>query len=80
VPDLVEELILLDLSDVEVGMYREAEASGDTLRVRQLCCHVQISNMDKVILGSEKLTLDEVRQRTIDHREKELARAKKGMS
>lgn len=47
VPDVCEELILLEHTDVERGLYREAQASGDQLRLRQLCCHIQTSDKDR---------------------------------
>eukprot|EP00026_Physarum_polycephalum_P001413 Phypoly_transcript_01414.p1 GENE.Phypoly_transcript_01414~~Phypoly_transcript_01414.p1 ORF type:complete len:862 (+),score=183.93 Phypoly_transcript_01414:614-3199(+) len=72
VPDVVEELLLLDMSDVERGMYQKAQAAHDELRMRQLCCHMQVSSTDAAIIGPGKKTLDEVRVIMLGHQRGEV--------
>lgn len=72
VPDIVEELVLLEQSDVEKGMYQAALRMGDELRMRQLCCHPQISDEDRSILGSAPKTLEEIRTVLLQHAQQEI--------
>ncbi|KAJ3036998.1 hypothetical protein HDV00_002130 [Rhizophlyctis rosea] len=65
IPPIVEEVIMLDFTDVERGMYNNAVT--DSVRQRQLCCHMQISDTDKAVFGPEKRTLDEIRDLMIKH-------------
>lgn len=71
VPSVVE-VMLLDMSEVERGMYYSA--AGDELRLRQLCCHPQISDQDRHILGDSKKTLEEIRVLFVEHTQKEFER------
>ena len=71
VPDITEELILLDMSEMERAIYSSASMDRDELRLRQLCCHPQISDTDRSVLGDQKKTLEEIRVILIDHTQKE---------
>eukprot|EP01105_Mastigella_eilhardi_P018303 TRINITY_DN4226_c0_g1_i10.p1 TRINITY_DN4226_c0_g1~~TRINITY_DN4226_c0_g1_i10.p1 ORF type:complete len:625 (+),score=96.04 TRINITY_DN4226_c0_g1_i10:393-2267(+) len=73
VPDVVEEVITLTQSDVERGMYQEAALRGDQLRMRQICCHPQISEYYRHVLGPEPKTLEQIRTSLIEHAEGTLA-------
>jgi hypothetical protein len=67
VPPIVEELILMEFSEVERAMYRDAQ--GDLERQRQVCCHLQISKKDEAVLGEAPKSLDEVRKLMIANKE-----------
>lgn len=71
IPEIVEQLIFLEPSEVELGMYEDAKRNHDTLRMRQLCCHMQISEIDRRVLGIEKKTLDDIRKEMIAHKQDE---------
>eukprot|EP00727_Mastigamoeba_balamuthi_P009804 m51a1_g5446 putative superfamily ii helicase (1071) ;mRNA; r:198018-201704 len=72
IPDTVEEVIFLEQSDIERGMYRAAQTVGNELQMRQICCHPQISKEDRDVLGEEKKTLEEIRKDLITHGTKKL--------
>ena len=67
IPPLVEEVIFLTQTPVEAAMYRAAEVARDYTRMRQLCCHPQISAQDRTVLGEESKTLEEIRIGMIAH-------------
>lgn len=46
-------VIMLDMTEVERGMYRHA--TEGSVRLRQLCCHMQISEQDRNVFGNEKV-------------------------
>jgi hypothetical protein len=39
------------------------------VRLRQLCCHPQVSNEDRKILGEATQSLDQVRDKMIAHKQ-----------
>jgi SNF2 family DNA or RNA helicase len=69
IPAVVEELTLRDFSDVERAMYVNALKEGSEMRLRQLCCHPQVSSEDRKILGEASQSLDEVRDKMIKHKQ-----------
>ncbi|KXS11965.1 hypothetical protein M427DRAFT_147307 [Gonapodya prolifera JEL478] len=73
IPPTQEEVIMLDMTDVERGMYMAAQ--GNRLRQRQICCHLQISNADRAVIGTNKRTLSEIRDIMIEHQIKCLKEA-----
>jgi hypothetical protein len=79
IPNCVEETKMLTMSEVERGMYLSVPAS-DTMRLRQLCCHPQISDVDNEVLGSDAKTLDEIRELMIEQKQFELSEAKQALS
>ena len=64
VPDTREEVYFLKLSSVERGIYEAVARSSvvDDTRLRQVCCHPQISNEDQEVFGVEQKSLEEVRR------------------
>ena len=78
VPEIIEEVIKITLSDVERGMYMEAARYNEQTRLRMLCCHPMISDYDRRVLGdTDKRTLEEIRTMLIDDRKAELERTLK---
>jgi SNF2 family DNA or RNA helicase len=75
IPDIEEEVRLYEFSDVERAMYKDA--SKDSTRLRQICCHPQISDYTIAVLGESKKTLEEIRVMMIEQKEKELAQTRK---
>lgn len=69
VPEYIEELLLLTMSDVERGIY---DRSVNELERRQLCCHLQIATRLQHVVGVQQKSLDEVRVALIDHTQKEI--------
>jgi len=45
-------------------------------RLRQLCCHPQISDTDAKLFGLEQRSLEEIREVMIGHKKEELANTK----
>eukprot|EP01113_Clastostelium_recurvatum_P043328 TRINITY_DN7141_c0_g2_i1.p1 TRINITY_DN7141_c0_g2~~TRINITY_DN7141_c0_g2_i1.p1 ORF type:complete len:692 (+),score=51.28 TRINITY_DN7141_c0_g2_i1:221-2077(+) len=73
-PDLHEGLLWLELSDVDRGIYNSASSTSERLRARQICCHLQLSDTDVEVIGTEKRTLEEVRNIMIQFEKDKLAR------
>jgi len=61
-PGLLEELVLIEQQGIEKALYTLALWKGDTTRLRQLCCHLQISNKDCNNLGMEEKSLEDIRE------------------
>lgn len=71
VPPYVEDVKLLDFTEVERGIYHSV-SKHDTLRLRQLCCHSQISDNDVKIFGDEQKSLDEIRTLMISRKQTDI--------
>ncbi|RUS34003.1 hypothetical protein BC938DRAFT_482876 [Jimgerdemannia flammicorona] len=56
---------------VERGIYAAAVARSswntDSVRLRQLCCHLQISEQDRTVIGETRRTLKEIREIMVEH-------------
>lgn len=54
---------------VERGIYAAAATRDkrDDLRLRQLCCHLQISEQDRHVIGEKPKTLHEIREIMVKH-------------
>ena len=74
VPQIVEEIIYFELSEVERGMYLAANSNKQK---RQICCHPQISSEDRNILGEKPKKLEEIREEMINHKVSERGRLNK---
>jgi len=60
----VEELMLLTLSDVERGIYDNCVSDHEK---RQLCCHLKVVDRLQEVVGSQLMSLDEVKVVMISH-------------
>ncbi|AYV79346.1 MAG: hypothetical protein Faunusvirus10_9 [Faunusvirus sp.] len=69
IPSVLEETIFLNLTSIERNIYNSHMSYGE-LYLRQLCCHPNISDKDIEALGTESLSLEEVRQKLIEHKKK----------
>jgi len=67
VPAYVEDVRYLEFNAVERGLYQTVP-SCDTLRLRQLCCHAQISEEDQKVFGHDQKSLDEICSATIQQK------------
>ena len=63
----VEELMLLTLSDVERGIYDNCMSDHEK---RQLCCHLKVVERLEQVVGSQLMSLDEVKLVMISHTKK----------
>ena len=72
VPSIVEKVIFIEQTGIEKVVYQSAEFFNDVIRMRQLCCHSQISLTDRHILGAAPLTLEEIRVKMTQHNADEL--------
>ncbi|PRP81645.1 putative superfamily II helicase [Planoprotostelium fungivorum] len=71
-PPLEEKVIFLKFSKIERAMYNDAKAHYDDTRLRQICCHPQISKLDRSILGDEGKSLEEIKEAMITHKERSI--------
>jgi len=69
IPAIVEETIFLNLTNIERSIYNSNLHLGSEY-LRQLCCHPNISDHDIETLGAEELSLEQVRQKLIEHKKK----------
>jgi DNA repair protein RAD5 len=67
IPSIIEETILLNLTNIEKAMYEQGKNNGSTY-LRQICCHPNISDQDVEALGNEELSLEDVRLKLIEHK------------
>jgi SNF2 family DNA or RNA helicase len=67
IPDISEETIKLDLTNIERGMYNQGKNYGTTY-LRQICCHPNISDQNFEALGHDELSLEDVRLKLIEHK------------
>jgi len=77
IPDIIEENILLEFTDIEREVYNSISKS-DTKRQQQICCHPSINDLDANAFGSFKNipNLEEARVGIIESRKKQLRSAK----
>jgi hypothetical protein len=56
------------LSPVEIAIYRQACAeSAGVQRLVQICCHPQVSNHERNIVGTEELSMELIRRKLVEH-------------
>jgi DNA repair protein RAD5 len=67
IPSIIEETVMLNLTNIERGMYEQGKNNGD-LYLRQICCHPNISDQDVEALGGEELSLEDVRLKLIEYK------------
>ena len=70
IPKINEKTILLTQTPIEKNMY--LNASGDNLRMIQLCTNILVSDIDNDILGDDLKSLEDVQTRMINYFEKEI--------
>lgn len=71
-PKINEHNMILEMTDVEKALYETAKLTRSDLRLRQLCSHMQISEHDRHILGSQPKTMEEIKNLMIVSKETEL--------
>jgi SNF2 family DNA or RNA helicase len=75
IPPAVEEIINVDLTPIERGLYDDQIRRGNMEDALEICSHPQITDEARRIYGDGTLTLEEVRKRLVDDRREVLKRA-----
>ena len=81
IPNVIEENIFLEFTDIERALYEKAAKYHSPIQLRQICCHPSINDLDREAFnGTLNIpNLLETKEKIIELRKKELSNLEKNL-